>query len=114
MTPTGVLIPTSDMDAAVTFLRDVVRLPLKFRDGDRYCAFQLGDLVLALVGEDERIVPAPALTVRAEDLAGALAAAVAGGGRIERPPERGPHEHRAVVEIPGGGLVVLSAKLAAA
>ena len=105
------LLPTEDMESAVAFLTDVVGLKQKFRDGDRYCAFEFGSTTLALVGKDERIVAGAAMAYRVDDLAAAIATWTAHGASLVRAAERGPHEERAVLSLPGGGLAVLSAKL---
>jgi predicted enzyme related to lactoylglutathione lyase len=110
MTPHSILIPVSDMTQAVAFCRDVLGLPLKFQDGERYAAFAFGTLTLALLGAEERVADGPALGLRTDDIAAALAQCLAGGGAILREVETGPHELRAVVASPAGAIV-LSQKL---
>ena len=46
MTPIGMLHPTDDMEASVRYFRDLLGLKQKFRDGDRFCAFELGGMTL--------------------------------------------------------------------
>ena len=52
-----------------------------------------------------------AASVRVPDVAAAVEKAVAAGAVVVRPPERGPHEVRAVVTDPWGNPVVLATKL---
>ncbi len=111
MTPYGILQPTDNIDASAKFLVDA-GLKQKFRDGDRYAAFEFGSGTLALVAGEERIVDRAAPIYRVDDLAKAIAELTAGGAKIVRAAEKGPHEERAVLSLPGGGgLAVLSAKL---
>ena len=49
---------TRDMDAAVTFYRDVVGWPLVRRDGDEWAEFEAGPIRFALHGTDDAVVPA--------------------------------------------------------
>ena len=99
------------MDASVKFLTEAVGLKQKFRDGDRYCAFECGALTLALVGREERIVGGAAMAYRVDDIKAAVADWTARGARVTREIERGPHEDRAVLALPAGGFAVISAKL---
>jgi predicted enzyme related to lactoylglutathione lyase len=105
------LCPVDDLEAAVAFYRDALGLPLKFRDGDRYCAFDAGGYTLGLAARDERVAEVAAPAFRVEDLGSALHALLGAGASLLRPVEAGPHESRAVLGVPGGGALVLSAKL---
>ncbi|HZR35593.1 MAG TPA: VOC family protein [Nevskia sp.] len=105
------LCPVEDLDAAVAFYHDVLGLPVKFRDGGRYCALDAGGYTLGLAAREERIVDNAAPAFHVEDLDAAVAAMLASGASMVRPPERGPHELRAVLRVPGGNTVVLSAGL---
>jgi predicted enzyme related to lactoylglutathione lyase len=107
------LCPVEDLDAAVEFYRDVLGLPVKFRDGARYCAIDAGGYVLGLAARQERIVDEAAPVFRVEDIADSVNTLVAAGAQLLRPVEHGPHEARAVLRAPGGGVLVLSARLAA-
>jgi predicted enzyme related to lactoylglutathione lyase len=110
MTPNGLLMPTDDMDAAVAFLGGTLGLKPKFRDGDRYCAFEFGGLTLGVVSGEEKVVSAMALVLRVEDVAAETARLTAAGARVVRPPKEGPHEVRAVLRGADGGEIVLSAR----
>jgi predicted enzyme related to lactoylglutathione lyase len=105
------LCPVNDLDAAMAFYRDVLGLPVKFRDGGRYCAIDAGGFTLGLAAGAERVVDEAAPVFRVEDIADSVTALVAAGARVLRPVERGPHEAHAVLRAPGGTVMVLSAKL---
>lgn len=106
------LCPVSDLDVAVNFYRDALGLPVKFRDGQRYCAIDAGGFTLGLAAHEERIVDEAAPAFRVEDIEQGVARLVTAGAQLLRPVERGPHESRAVLRAPGGGTLVLSAKTA--
>ncbi|MFI4979089.1 MAG: VOC family protein [Nevskiales bacterium] len=104
------LCPVSDLEAAVAFYRDTLGWPVKFRDGDRYCAIDAGGFTLGLAAREERIVEEPAPVLEVDDIDQSMAAMVAAGASITRPLEQGPHEARVVLHAPGGGALVLSSK----
>ncbi|WP_436640695.1 VOC family protein [Microbaculum sp. FT89] len=106
----SVLVPVSDMSAACAFLADIVKLPMKFRDGERYAAFDLQGLTLALLGADERMLDQPALGIRTGNLQAALAGMEAAGASIAAPVSAGPHELRSSARLPGGMSVIVSQK----
>jgi predicted enzyme related to lactoylglutathione lyase len=105
------LCPVEDLDSAVTFYRDILGLPLKFRDGARYCAFDAGGYTLGLAAAAERVADCAAPVFRAEEIESAVQALLAAGASLVQAPQRGPHEWRAVLRAPGGGQLVLSAPL---
>ena len=105
------LCPVQDLDAAVAFYRDVLGLPVKFRNGARYCALDAGGYTLGLAAREERIVEAAAPAFHVEDIEATLAMMFKSGASVVRPLERGPHELRAVLRVPGGNTVVISAGL---
>ncbi|WP_041679584.1 VOC family protein [Cupriavidus necator] len=111
------LYPVGNLDTALPFFTEALGLPVKFRDGDRYCALDAGALTLALVAGEERLVEQPALAFKVdegEDIATAVARLVKAGAAVTQPPAQGPHEARAVLHTPEGFALVLSAKLAPA
>jgi catechol 2,3-dioxygenase-like lactoylglutathione lyase family enzyme len=62
---------TRDMDASVTFYRDVVGLTLVRRDGNEWAEFEAGPIRLALHGSEERPASGAGTVVfRVEDLDG--------------------------------------------
>jgi predicted enzyme related to lactoylglutathione lyase len=105
------LCPVEDLDSAVTFYRDTLKLPLKFRDGERYCAFDAGGYTLGLAAAGECVAECAAPVFRAEEIQAAVAAMLQAGASLVQPPQRGPHEWRAVLHAPGGGLLVVTAPL---
>lgn len=107
------LYPVDAIDTALPFFTEGLGLPLRFRDGDRYCALDAGALTLALVAGEERLVDQPALAFRideGEDIAAAVARLVAAGATVTQPAAQGPHETRAVLRTPEGFALVLGAK----
>ena len=98
-----------DVEAAVHFYQDVLGLPLKLRDGDRWVAFDLGNTTLALTRQEEQApgVPSgPVLSLRADDL-DALVAQLRERGAEVADPQDGHHERFAKLAVPGGHTVVL-------
>jgi catechol 2,3-dioxygenase-like lactoylglutathione lyase family enzyme len=99
-----VIYPVREMAPAVAFYRDVVGLPLKFQDGDRWAAFRAGAATFAL---------APGATgggataaFRVADLA-AFAAALAARSPAPVPAiARGAHELTLTLADPSGNAVV--------
>jgi predicted enzyme related to lactoylglutathione lyase len=104
------LYPVDALDPAIRFFRDALGLPLRFRDGERYAAFDVGGLVLGLAAGAERIVPEPALAFRAEAIEPAIARLLAAGATLQQATAPGPHELRAVLHAPGGRPLIVSAR----
>jgi catechol 2,3-dioxygenase-like lactoylglutathione lyase family enzyme len=107
------LYPVADIDTALPFFTEGLGLPIKFRDGNRYCALDAGALTLALVAGEERLVDQPALAFRVDDgddIAAAIARLVDAGATVALPAEQGPHETRAVLRTPEGFALTVSAK----
>ncbi len=105
------LYPVDDLETTLCFFRDALALPLKFRDGDRYAAFDAGGITLGLVSGDERLIDSPALALRVDDIDAAMTQLSANGAVVLRPVECGPHERRAVLRAPDGQTLVLTTRL---
>ncbi len=104
----NIIVAVRDMDAAVAFYGTTMGLELKFRDGDRFAAFNGGGVTLALVSGEEDVtggITAPSFKVA--DVAAAVADLVAGGATVVLGATDGPHETRAVVRDPSGNTLVL-------
>jgi catechol 2,3-dioxygenase-like lactoylglutathione lyase family enzyme len=104
----NVIVAVPDLDAACAFYGDTMGLKQKFRDGDRFAAYDGGGVTLALVSGEEDVtggVTAPSFKVA--DVAGAVADLEAGGATVVVGPAEGPHEIRAVVRDPAGNPLVL-------
>ena len=110
----SILIPVEDLDGTLAWMTGELGCAIKFRDGDRYAELDGSGQSIALVAQNERLVDRPALSVRTDDLDGAMDAFQRRGSEVVQAPERGPHETRAVLRAPGGVLVVLSSKHAQA
>lgn len=101
-----VILPVADFEASVRFCRDVLGLPLRFRDGDRYAAFDAGGATIALATPDEQSSPGRIeLAIRVDDIDAARS-------RVEDAVEVGElaesqHERRAPFTDPAGNAFVL-------
>lgn len=102
------VLAVEDMDAACSFYTGALGLILKFRDGNRWAAFDAGPLTIALAAGDQRPAGSDtAINIRVSDVTAALARAVAGGAVATSGPAEGPHEIRASFTDPAGHLYYL-------
>lgn len=104
-----VIHPVQDLDRAVSFYTDALGLSLKFRDADRFAAFDAGGVTIALASGSEAVSTVPAVSYKVADVEAAVASLVASGAEIETPPQEGPHEVRAVLRDPAGNPLVVYA-----
>lgn len=109
-----VVHPVGNLSEAVSFYRDALGLEVKFRDGDRFCALDVGGTTLALAAREEALTAGPAVSLKVEDVDRAVEALVAAGARVLRPAEAGPHERRAVLRDPDGNSMVIYGPLTSA
>jgi len=101
-----VILPADDFQRTVDFCTHALGLPLKFRDGDRWAAFDAGGITLAVAGGTEKPPGgAIALSFKVEDVAAAMARAVKGGGTVVAEVAEGPHEIRGAVKNRAGHVV---------
>ncbi len=106
-----VIHPVDDLDKAASFFREGLGLDEAFRDGDRFCAFSLGGVMIGLAAGEERLTDETVLSYKVDDVDAAVAHLEAAGAELLRGPEEGPHEIRAVLKDPAGHpLVVYSGK----
>lgn len=108
-------VPVGQMDRAVDFYGRVLGLPLKFRDGDAWVAFDVAGVTLALEGTTSGAGGSGGATVsfRVDDLDGMLALLRERGlpaGEITV----GGHERRLELVDPAGNGIVLYEPLARA
>lgn len=109
---TQILLPVSDLNAAIEFYSSQLGFALKFKDGSRYAALDAGTITLALVTSEEDVTDGQmSFCVKVTDVDGKTAEIEASGGAVRRRPETGPHERRAVIDGTGGYPIVLCAKL---
>ena len=95
-----------DMNAAVRFYTEVLGFGLKFRDGDRWAAFDVDGMTLAVEGGPAGGPGGATVSLRVEgldDLVQTLRASGATVGDVAT----GPHERRAELRDPAGNLLVL-------
>jgi len=96
----------SDMDAAVPFYRDALGLSLKFQDGDRWAAFDVGGATLALEGGGSGGPGGATVSLRTSELDALVRGLRARGAQVSD-VETGAHERRATVTDPAGNTLVL-------
>jgi catechol 2,3-dioxygenase-like lactoylglutathione lyase family enzyme len=107
----NVFYEVDDMDRAVAYYRDVLGLTLKFQDGGRWAAFDVGGVTLALSAEEPRSRDGATVSLRVGDL-DAWAKAAAGRGLEAGEPETGPHERKLTLTDPEGNRIVVYGPLA--
>lgn len=93
-----------DLNSAVHLYRDVLGFTLKFRDGDRWAAFDGGGVTLAVEGG-----PADrgaTVSLRVEGLAEVVERLRAAGATVGD-IQRGEHEQRADLIDPAGNQLIL-------
>lgn len=106
-----ILIPVTDIDAALAFYTDAMGFALKFRDGARYAALDGGGVTVALVGPEEQVAGQTiSFSLHVEDMDQVLSRARASGASLLRAPQAGPHELRAVLADPDGNPVIFYKK----
>ena len=102
-----VIHPVEDLDAAAAFYADALGLEEKFRDGDRFAAFDAGGVTVALAAGDEAVAESTAISFKVDDVAAATERLQAAGAKLLRGPEEGPHELRAVLaDLSGNAFIV--------
>ena len=101
----NVFYRAADFESAVRFYTDVLGLTLKFRDGDRWAAFDVAGVTLALEGGAGSRTGAT-VSLRVDGLAEVVDQLRSRGASVTD-IETGPHEKRAVVTDPSGNELVL-------
>jgi predicted enzyme related to lactoylglutathione lyase len=108
----NVFYRTTDLDAAVRFYTEVLGLSLKLRDADRWAAFDVGGMTLAIEGGAAGGGQGGAtVSLRTDGLDEVVAQIRARGGSVGQ-IETGPHERKAPVTDPAGNVLVLYEPLA--
>lgn len=103
-----VLIPVSDIGAAVDFYTRHFGFPAKFRDGDRHVALGGGTVTIARTAHGESLAGnAITCSVMTEDVSAFVTDARAWGARVVSDLAQGPHELRAVVADNDGNPIVV-------
>ncbi len=111
----NVFYVVDDMQAAVGFYQDVLRLRLTFQDGDRWAAFDVGGTTLALAGRNAGSPAGAGATVslRVADVEEWQQEAVARGFTLGA-VKVGPHERTIEVIDPAGNRLLVYSPLPAA
>ena len=104
-----VIHPVEDLEAAARCYRDGLGLKPKFRDGDRFCAFDAGGVTIALAAGDEAIAEQIVVSYKVDDADAALVEPEAAGAVVLQPLHDGPHERRALLKDPAGNSFVVYA-----
>jgi len=99
------------MERALALFREVMGLPLKFRDGDRWAQVDVGGVALALSSPGEGAV-APGggavVTLEVDDLDAAAQVLAATGVETVRPlRDMGPHGRTMAIRDPEGNVLQL-------
>src|SRR5438045_6563556 len=102
----NVFYRTHDFEAPVRFYTDVLGLGLKLRDGDRWAAFDVGGMTLAVEAGAAGGPGGATVSLRVEGL-DALVAELRGKGADVADPANGPHERSAELRDPAGNVLVL-------
>ena len=102
----NVFYRTQDFEASVRFYTDVLGLALKLRDGDRWAAFDVGGMTLAVEAGAPGGPGGATVSLRVEGL-DALVADLRSKGADIADPANGPHERYAEVRDPAGNVLVL-------
>jgi predicted enzyme related to lactoylglutathione lyase len=101
------MLNVDDMDKACAFYANAMGLKLKFRDGERWAAFDAGGVTLALAGGAERASTPVSLGFKVANVDQATAQVLAGGGRLEKATATTAHETRAAVRDVDGHVINL-------
>lgn len=102
----------ADMDRAVAFYGEALGLPLKFRDGDRWAAFDVGGTTVAVAAAEDRAAPGAGATLsfKVADV-DAWAREASERGMEVGPVETGPHERSVTVADPDGHRMIVYSPL---
>jgi predicted enzyme related to lactoylglutathione lyase len=102
----NVFYRSPDLESAVRFYTHVVGLSLKFRDGERWAAFDVGGMTLAVEGGQRGGPGGATVSLRVDGLADVVDQLRARGATVGE-IEAGPHERRANLTDPAGNTLVL-------
>ena len=95
-----------DLDAAVRFYTDVLGFTLKLRDGERWAAFDVGGMTLAVEGGAPGGPGGATVSLRVEGIDEQVQTLRARGATVSD-VSTGPHERRAELQDPAGNVLVL-------
>jgi catechol 2,3-dioxygenase-like lactoylglutathione lyase family enzyme len=94
-----------DMESAVAFYRDLLGLTVKFRDGDRWAAFDVAGVTFALEGSPSTPAGGATVSFRTDDV-GPIVERLRSAG-VEVRLVEGAHERQAIIQDPAGNTLIL-------
>jgi lactoylglutathione lyase len=105
-----IVLSTDELDESIRFYSETLGMPLKFRDGAHFAAFDGGPITIALATAVDHPIPGQVVVgIKTADVDAAAKAVEASGGGIVKGPYDDAHERRAVVyDNKGNGLVFYS------
>ena len=105
-----VVLSTDDLDESIRFYSETLGMPVKFRDGAHFAAFDGGAVTIALATAVDHPMPGQVVVgIKTANVDAAAQAVEANGGAILKGPYNDAHERRAVVyDNKGNGLVFYS------
>jgi lactoylglutathione lyase len=105
-----IVLSTDDLDESIRFYREILGMPLKFRDGAHFPALAGGPVTLALATAVDHPLPGQVVVgIKTANVDAAAKAVEESGGGIVKGPYDDAHERRAVVyDNKGNGLVFYS------
>jgi predicted enzyme related to lactoylglutathione lyase len=105
-----VLYPATDVAVAVAFYRDLLDLPIRFVDGERFAMLGGAGACLAIAAPGEQVAARQvAASFKVRSVGDTVARAAELGATVEVAAQEGPHETRAVLRDPDGNLLIVYA-----
>jgi predicted enzyme related to lactoylglutathione lyase len=106
----NVYVQADQVSEVLPFYKTLLGAEPLFVDGERWAQFKVGDLTLAVAGEDEAPGGAGAgwvATFETDDLPAARETAVEAGGVVVEERDMGDHGNAVILRDPAGNLVAL-------
>jgi predicted enzyme related to lactoylglutathione lyase len=105
-----VLYPATDVGLCVAFYHELLDLPIRFVDGERFAMLGEAGASLAIAAPDEQVAGGQvAASFKVRSVEDTLVRAAKLGATVELPAQEGPHETRAVLRDPDGNLLIVYA-----
>ena len=105
-----VLYPATDVGLAVAFYHQLLDLPIRFVDGERFAMLGEAGASLAIAAPHEQAAARQvAASFKVRSVEDTVDRATELGATVELPAQKGPHETRAVLRDPDGNLLIVYA-----